>query len=156
MRASGDRDAPKVMNSIAAEYTKYVTNIGRRPITYVRGMAARAPSNPPRLNRLEACDFHASLRTLAASPVMPFCVAYSAPSVPPSRGRNALHAHQVMSAVTAAARPLTVFFRIVGENSSRTCGGCELRTFFSQTSLSLMKSRASTAMTTGASPHRNT
>jgi hypothetical protein len=69
---------------------------------------------------------------------------------------NALHVHQVISAVTATMRALKVRARMAGANISRTRAGAAVAAVAAQRSGSLMKARTMKATAAGIRPNIST
>ncbi len=111
LRATGDAEGDE-------QHRGRIDEVGdehRAPPHHIRERNGRQrpeqPAEIEAIGRLRLPRFAQHSRRLTRDPVLR---AYSLPSVPPSSGTNALQAHQVMSAVTAAASPLIVFFLTAG------------------------------------------
>jgi hypothetical protein len=109
------------------------------------------------LKALEARARQATASCRAAGAASCVAAAYSLASVLPSSGMNALQAHQVSTAVTAANTPLSVARRSSGVNSCCGVGARDPRArLASQGALSRRKSRTAKAINSGARPARKT
>src|SRR5579884_3454657 len=111
-------------------------------------MVSIVPISPPRLKLLVAILFHCSARAAVSGLACASLVAIS--------GMNALQLHQVISAVTAVAKPLIVSARNCGLNSLDTRGRLTCAAVDFQRSGSFTKTRTRKATAAGIRPDRNT